>query len=1196
MTKLWSTNAADYLVRLDLCPRCDAILTQPGLCWSCRAELSATATAELDAASDAAAAAILDRQALIDALPTRAAEPVAPPVKVAVATTTAATPAREGSQVSVQSVLAVVGAALLAVAAIVFTFFNPDLTDFGVRTAIVAVTTAVFLGGALLLNHAKLRFSAEAVGALGIVFVALDIYAFSHGASPTLSPFVFVGIGTFGGAAAMIAVASLVRIRTWLWLGLLGLATTPAWFGYALGTMWWAIVGHLAVGFVALGVYELARRLRSRFGSPLRAERVLATVLGVAVAAIVVIQFFWTLDQPSAPRIAAALVALAVLAALAARNQIPTFWSVLVGAFFVSAATILSLWKEPSDGSWLFAISPAAAVVGLIILALLLRPMRLLPRLKRPVALIAALTVVGVATVPSLFVSVGNEAFTFFPDQTERLSSTLGLASALGLLVVAAGLVALRFLSRSPAYRVAGIIAIWLGMAAIVDIVAWSALSRLEQVVTAEGAALVLGLLLVFVLNRRGVGLQARLPLILGAHVILILGTGLAWYGSTLSIVGGIGAILVLGVLAFTIPRTLRPFYTAAGFAYALLIFWHGMNLTHVHTLAALSLTASLGSIVGLAATVVRRVPIRHWYAILGVTVVPFLIGVITVLFVRSGWTALSTGVMCALALTLLVTRRPGLSRYLRAIAATLLVPALAVVVISLGAQVITVSASPITLPIIAFIIACTVASTGLIRGGLVAHGFSAEDASLIRFWIEISCLVTAVFAELLAIVRSAAGLDTSFLVLVILGIGAAAAAFTTRRRYAWSLAAASWTGALWSAWGILGIQAIEPYLLPPAIGAALVGAIFVVRKSPGLGLYSVGLACGILPSLAVLAIWGNGGSTPWRTIGLLGGAVVLVVFGAIMSRRPAGSGFGNLATPTLSAGIVAAAAGAVQAVRIAWGLDHDWTSSVMITALVLCGSACIVAALGARFLVTRARVTQSRWRWVYMPAVLYLVVGPVAAMRPGWFSIWTLWILTLVLLGIMVAVALRAQRHPVALPPAWFMIAVAWCTAVTGWSDRELRVEAFSLPLGLALLAVGIIGMRKQPLESPRTLNSWPMGFTGSWPLLAPGIILTLLPSIIATGTDPQTLRAVLVISLSLIAILIGSLRKYGAPFILGIAALPIENIVVFAVQAGHHINATSWWITLASAGAVLLVIAVTYERRTSGERGIAARMRDLR
>jgi hypothetical protein len=347
-----------------------------------------------------------------------------------------------------------------------------------------------------------------------------------------------------------------------------------------------------------------------------------------------------------------------------------------------------------------------------------------------------------------------------------------------------------------------------------------------------------------------------------------------------------------------------------------------------------------------------------------------------------------------------------------------------------------------------------------------------------------------------------------------------------------------------------------------------------------------------------VLAIWGNSSVTPWRALGLLAASLALVILGAIATGRPTGSRLGMLATPTLLVALVAAAGGVAQAVRIAWGLDPLETLTgpdVLVTVLELSAGSALLAAAAGRYLVTPIRLEKPRWRWVYVPASFYLVIGPMAAVRPGWFSVWTLWVLTLVLLGLMIVTVLRSIARPTALPPVWVTFALAWCVAVTGWSDRALRVEAFSLPLGLALLAVGVLAMRG-PRFTKASFTSWPVGFSGSWKVLTPGLVVTFLPSILATGTDPQTLRAVLVIGMALIAILIGSLRKLGAPFILGIIVLPLENITIFAVQAGHEISPTSWWITLATAGAVLLVIAVTSERRTTGERGVAARLRDLR
>ena len=117
-----------------------------------------------------------------------------------------------------------------------------------------------------------------------------------------------------------------------------------------------------------------------------------------------------------------------------------------------------------------------------------------------------------------------------------------------------------------------------------------------------------------------------------------------------------------------------------------------------------------------------------------------------------------------------------------------------------------------------------------------------------------------------------------------------------------------------------------------------------------------------------------------------------------------------------------------------------------------------------------------------------------------------------------------------------------------------------------------------------------------GVW--AAVGVALTALLSALVFGVALTPVRLIgigLVIAMALVAILLGSRLRLGAPFVIGLVVLPIENIVVFAVQLGSDIQAAPWWITLATAGAVLLAIAVGYERRASGEGGIAARLRDL-
>src|SRR5690606_10128513 len=109
---------------------------------------------------------------------------------------------------------------------------------------------------------------------------------------------------------------------------------------------------------------------------------------------------------------------------------------------------------------------------------------------------------------------------------------------------------------------------------------------------------------------------------------------------------------------------------------------------------------------------------------------------------------------------------------------------------------------------------------------------------------------------------------------------------------------------------------------------------------------------------------------------------------------------------------------------------------------------------------------------------------------RGGWFPIITLFAISLALLVLMITTAVRARTRAVILPPVFVTFALAWCAAVASWSARDLRVEAYSLPLGFALLAVGIIAMWPQR-EVRATFWSWPIGYRGSWRLLAPGIVV---------------------------------------------------------------------------------------------------------
>ncbi|MCU1439530.1 MAG: hypothetical protein JWP85_527 [Rhodoglobus sp.] len=1193
MATTWSDYAAAYVLSTTTCPRCGCRLVDDGQCRDCGASIDAELGSELWDASTQVADAIKARQEIIDRIPTRVHPASAPALSVAPPPAILPPPRvdEDASSFSVQSVLAVAGAGLLGVAAIVFTFLNPDLTNFGTRTAIIGGTTALFLAGAWLLARKGLQFSAEAIGGLGMVFVALDVWALSELAPTGVSAWLLIAIATLASSTIVIAIAAVARVRSWLWTGLLGVVAAPVFFAYAIAQPWVDVIGYVMAGFIALGLHEVAHRLESRFGGSLRVEHVTLSALQV-VSVIFALGLLPRVVFPdataNAPGAAAVIAALAILAALAARTGLPRFWSYSAGVLFVSAAAVLSVALRP-EGPWILAIVPLAGALALV--AVTAAPS--LPGVRRELIAGGAWTVSLFAAVPAFGLALirlsSPVGFSFEPGF--GLASTVGVAAAAG---GSWGLSrAIRRWRGKPALPDAALAtALWLGVVALLTLALWAGLPRTTQTVITLAVAVGLSAVVVWAHPIRAWRPLLRSPLAIGAHLALVYAVAVSWSDPSITVVAGMGVVAALVLVARTVPAGVRPLHVGAAYAYALIVFTTFLDRAGVETMAMLCLTTSLAALGALAATLIRQVKAPAWYAILTVTAVPFAIGVISVIMVRSGWTALSTGVTFALALTLVLTNRPGLNRIVRAGAAAILVPALAVVVICLGAQVLAISASPITLPIIAGIVALALPVTGHLERVLVRRGIADAHARASRIWIEISCLITAAIAVVLALVRVAAGFETSFLVLSILGIGSAAAALVTRRRYAWGVSGASWTGALWSFLALIGVDVLEPYVLPPALVAALLGAVLVWRGLPGIGFYAAGLAAAVLPSLGVLATFGHraDGAGELRTWLLLAGAFVLTAVGGLLSSPEAQSGLEKLRRlrkPTLVVAMLAAAGGAVQAVRLGLSLDpagvpnHD----LMFPVLAWSGIAALVAVAAGRAL--------GRGRWIFMPAVVYLVAGPIVAIRPGWFSIFTLLALTLALLVLMVVTAARARTREVTLPPVWFTFALALATAIAGWSERELRVEAFSLPLGLALVATGVIAMRS--VHPAPNLNSWPIGFTGSWRLLAPGILVTLGPSMLATLTDPRTERAILVIGLALVAILIGSLRQLGAPFILGIIALPIENVLVFTVQLGRSIGAAPWWITLATAGAVLLVIAVTYERKSAASRGVGARLRDL-
>lgn len=1205
----WSEVAISRLRDAVRCPACERADVTNMRCPACGAEFTGELAGELWQASQSAAEALEARQSILDLVPVRtpatridALERSRMPLPAP-----ARTPGPAAST-TVQSVLAVSGAGLLAVAAAVFTFFNPDLREAGARAAVMAGVTAVFLLGAWLLVRRHLRFSAEAVGALGVVFLVLTVVS-ALAALPTGMDAEFIGaVVTLVAGAGMTVLGVRVGLRGWLWSGLVALVLVPPMLAAPDGRAPAMVAGFLASAAAASALTALAARLRAGASGSLAFERISLTLL----QAVAVLAALWSAvtadgaDAPPAVLVSAAFAATAAVAVCSSRHPAGRWWSGVAGASIVAAAAVLPMSVAWSSWlGWPLAVVPVAAGTALVAVGAADWLHRLV---ARPALLAGAIAAMGaVLVIPTAVAALSLVVAALLPRTSgSALPSEAAHALTLGLAYAGIALILFGGLTWSAA-RLVGL---WYLVLAAVTVMADPALAsgvRIALAVTFAGA--------VVALHARGplrrASLAVRTPLLVGAHAFVILALSRSWENVPLALTAGAVLVVTIGALALAMPTRSRFVYGGAAFAYALVLVGTALAYLGLDAVVVLCTVTSVAGAVAVAATYARWVPSRMWLAILAVTSVPFGLGVLQVVLERSGWTALSTFVIFLLALSLVPTTREGLGVVVRALAAGILVPAASVVLVCLGAQFLETSGSPVVLPVIALLCAVVLSALPALRRALESRITPAHAVVALRA-IESSVLVTAVIAVGLALGRDAAGLGTTTIVLTILGAGFVGAAGLAGRRYGWWLAGASFTGALWCTWGMLGVGGIDAYVLPPALAAAAVGAARAAVGRNGRTLFTAGLGVAVAALLAGLAFAGTvndalmdatfawDAAAPPRALILVAAAWALVLVAAAVRRAglTVTARLGSLAAPTLTLAIVAALAAPIQSVRWGTGLDGEPSANVpiIVAGLGIGIAAASAAGLAGRDIrLVRTEISAPHARWLLAPAVVVLAASAWPVMTATWLAIWTMWTLMLALLAAMVVIAVVALRRSTALPPVPFMFAVAFVTAVVAWRPRELRVEWFSLPLGLFLLAAGAVGWRRPATDRPPMIHAWPVGFHGSWWLLGPGLAVLLSASIAATYTDPRTWRAILVMAIALVAVLVGALARLAAPFVIGIVVLPIENVLAFLVQIGRGIEAMPWWITLSVVGAVLLIIAVAYERRAESGAGLTARLRDL-
>jgi hypothetical protein len=153
------------------------------------------------------------------------------------------------------------------------------------------------------------------------------------------------------------------------------------------------------------------------------------------------------------------------------------------------------------------------------------------------------------------------------------------------------------------------------------------------------------------------------------------------------------------------------------------------------------------------------------------------------------------------------------------------------------------------------------------------------------------------------------------------------------------------------------------------------------------------------------------------------------------------------------------------------------------------------------------------------------------------------------------------------ALGATWAWLAAADVTVV----------EAYTLPAAAVALAAGTFG--------------WKVGRARSWLNLGPAVVLALAPTLALAIARNDDGRAIAVGIAALAVLLVGARQQLQAPIVLGAITLVALGVDKIGPQAARIPR----WTMLAIAGALLLWVGTTFERRRDDVQRAARRLADL-
>ncbi|OUE21130.1 hypothetical protein BFL34_00476 [Clavibacter michiganensis] len=562
------------------------------------------------------------------------------------------------------------------------------------------------------------------------------------------------------------------------------------------------------------------------------------------------------------------------------------------------------------------------------------------------------------------------------------------------------------------------------------------------------------------------------------------------------------------------------------------------------------------------------------------------------------------------------------------------------------------VDAAAAAVPAIVAVLVAAVGSADRLRNpAAVPVGPSMPDAELLRHSADLATGVLVAGTVAVGAVTDAAGLPVALLLSAVAVLIASTPPGSRARRHVGWIALVLGSAALWVALGRGRVDAVEPYVLPPA-GVMLVVAALLHRGFPGhrgdassapgraSGAASVLLGALLLAALpTAVASWTG---TPVRALvlGIAAASVLLLCAAALRRSGPAsptrplvGAAAAAAALTVPLVGFGRAFAQLVGDEAASFGRTDVWTLAAAVVLVLAVG---LLPALPEEIPGTRTDARQGTIR----PAEPVAGRAPAAHAHPGGRAPADALLPPATRAAVLVALVgaggagtagiLRAHAEGMddAGPRAALLVGLiaalhvvsssAHVMAATETETTESRLPAApplqDRVLALAALVVGglvaavlVATGAADPVETvtvPIAAALLVVGArrlvrdasAGSMRHLAPGLLVLLVPPLVADLGPSPAWRIVGLGVLALVTLLVGTRLKLRAPFLIGAGVLVVHAVAQLWPWIREASATVPWWAWAGVGGVVLIAVAARYERRIRDVKEVAARVSALR